>query len=167
MFETLEAVLSYELFSQEFNNHKNGIKKSFNREELLSVQLLEFVRELNREKPLKKIDCIFDTKSHIIRRWNDMIDNMAVMESAPVLALIFNPILSFCFEDNETPIGAFEQFMSIITSGVIDHKMITFEYSDESKLFVGFCLNGWVPNLMTYDFKLDEYLNLKFFLVNI
>lgn len=165
MTETVESVLSYELFTEEFVNFKKGIKKSFNREELLSVQLLSYVRDVHNMNPLNKIDCKFDTKSHIISRWNEMVDGISVIESAPVLALIFNPILSFCFEENETEIGAFEQFMSIVQSGIVDYKMATFEYSDESKLFVGFCLNKWTPDLMTYNFSIDKYLNVNFSLV--
>lgn len=162
---SVESSLNYELFTQEFVNFKNGVKKTFNRNELLNVQLLSYVRQVNAIKPLKKVECDFDTKSHIIARWNEMVENIDTIESAPVLSLIFNPILNECIDDNNTEIGAFEQFVSIINSGQVDYRFAVFEYSTHNKLFVGFCLNNWTPELMTYDFKVDLYKDVSFSLI--
>lgn len=163
---TAEQFLNFELFEQEFNNFKNGVKKSFNREELLSVQLLGYLRALHSSADMQKVVCDFDTKAYVISKWNEMVEGLNSIESAPVLSTIFSPILSECFEENKTAIAAFEQFLSIVNSGNVDFNMAFFEYSNDSKGFVGFCLKSWVPDLMTYDFEIDIYKTVSFSLIS-
>lgn len=165
MFIEADKFFSFETFQAVFANQKNMVKKSFEREELLSVSLLEYLKEVNKVSALRTIECDFDTKNHLVSRWNDFVKNIDSLEISTVFRMLCDTWLEHIIDDNKTAIGAYEQFLSLVRVGDIPYHLTTFEYSPDNKKFIGFCFNGWKPQLMTYDFDMDKYLSVSYELV--